>query len=152
MKRSVLIAVMLVVCPISLLAQGAAKAESASGTLKVLVTGLKTDKGEVYISLHNSEAMYSDSDAEPFRKLKLPIKDQKAEAIFENLPFGEYAIKLYHDRNSNGKMDKTLGIPNEDYAFSNNAIGAFGPAKYENAKFELKHAEMTMEIRIPTSE
>ena len=30
-----------------------------------------------------------------------------------------------------------FGIPSEDYGFSNNAKGTFGPPKYDDAKFNL---------------
>ena len=53
---------------------------------------------------------------------------------------GEYTIKIYHDENGNGIHDKNiLGIPKEDYAFSNNAVASIGPPDYEKAKFELKN-------------
>ena len=152
MKRRVLIAIMFVLLPAMMLAQEATKTETTTGTLTVVVTGLKSDKGEVRISLYNSETTYSNKEAEAFQKLKLPIKDKQAEAVFEKLPFGEYAIKLFHDKNSNGELDTTLGIPNEDYAFSNNARATFGPPTYEKAKFEFKAEQLTIEIKIPAEE
>jgi uncharacterized protein (DUF2141 family) len=152
MRRSVLIAAMFVLLPAVMFAQEATKTEPHTGTLTVLVTGLKNDKGEVRLALTNSEENYSSKDAKPYRGIKVPIKDKKAEGVFEKLPFGEYAIRLFHDKNSNGKLDTTLGIPNEDYAFSNNARGTFGPPKYEKAKFEFNKEQMTIEIKIRVNE
>jgi uncharacterized protein (DUF2141 family) len=38
------------------------------------------------------------------------------------LPAGDYAFAVYHDANGNGKLDRNgVGMPTEDYAFSNNA-------------------------------
>ena len=55
-------------------------------------------------------------------------------------------MKLFHDENENGELDTGfLGIPKEDYAFSNNASGVFGPPSYDKAKFELT-ADLTVEI------
>jgi uncharacterized protein (DUF2141 family) len=52
------------------------------------------------------------------------------------LPEGEYAVSLFVDENSNGKMDKNaIGIPTEAYGFSNDASGNFGPPSFEQAKF-----------------
>jgi uncharacterized protein (DUF2141 family) len=40
------------------------------------------------------------------------------------VPHGEYAIAVFVDVNGNGKMDKNfLGIPKEQYGFSNNVMG-----------------------------
>ncbi|UUZ49269.1 DUF2141 domain-containing protein [Massilia sp. B-10] len=63
--------------------------------------------------------------------------------MFKDLPEGEYAFAVYHDANANGQMDKNLlGIPTEDYAFNNNAVGKMGPPKFEAAKFALPaHAQ-----------
>lgn len=57
------------------------------------------------------------------------------------LPPGEYALSLYHDVNSNGKLDSNfIGIPKEPAVVSNNAPARFGPPKYRDAKFSLTEA------------
>jgi uncharacterized protein (DUF2141 family) len=152
MKSVVILLACLILLPGTILAQSASEPASATGTLTVLVTGLKSDKGEVRISLYNSKAAYSGKEGEAFRRAESAITEKQASATFESLPFGEYAIKLFHDRNSNDKLDKLFGIPSEDYAFSNNATGTFGPAKYKKAKFELNQGEMIIEIAIPVHE
>ena len=112
------------------------------------VDGFGSNDGKVMIALFNSEEGYSET-GENFKSIALEIKDRKCEWVIENLPFGEYAIKLYHDENSNGKMDRNmLGIPSEDYAFSNNATGNFGPAEYEDAKFIFNKAGQNHKITI----
>ena len=53
-----------------------------------------------------------------------------------------------HDLNGNGELDANfLGMPREPWAFSNNAVGRRGPAKWEDAKFEIS-ADTTLEIRL----
>jgi uncharacterized protein (DUF2141 family) len=53
------------------------------------------------------------------------------------LPHGEYAIAVFVDLNGNGKMDKNfLGIPKEQYGFSNNVMGRMAAPSFEQAKFE----------------
>jgi uncharacterized protein (DUF2141 family) len=70
-------------------------------------------------------------------------------AVFKNLPAGEYAFAVYHDANSNGKMDRNLlGIPSEDYAFSNNALGKMGPPSFEQARFSLPDAGATVRVSL----
>jgi uncharacterized protein (DUF2141 family) len=45
---------------------------------------------------------------------------------------------LYVDSNKNEKLDTNFfGIPKEQFGFSNNAKGRFGPPSFESASFEL---------------
>ena len=54
------------------------------------------------------------------------------------LPDGIYAIGLYVDSNNNEQLDTNFfGIPTEQFGFSNNAKGRFGPPSFESASFEL---------------
>ena len=113
-------------------------AAEKKGVLTVVVNGLKSSNGVVRIAVSNSKESYETKGAKAFKSSIVDIKNRKAEVVFDNIPFGEYAIKLIHDENSNGKMDTNfLGIPKEDYAFSNNARGTFGPPDYAKAKFDL---------------
>lgn len=158
MKRivSVVLACLLFASPIGVIAQDTEKIEQNAGTLTVVIVGLKSNNGDVKVSLLNSEESFLAKPKElkkmggPFRRAIAAIKDKKAEAVFEDVPFGEYAIKLFHDENGNGRMDKNfVGMPKEDRAVSNNARGKTGPPKYEDAKFEFNKEEMTIEITIP---
>ncbi len=69
---------------------------------------------------------------------KSPIKDNKCSFSFTNLNPGKYAIRYYHDANLNGKMETNLvGKPTENFGFSNNVIGKFGPPPFEKWLFEI---------------
>ena len=51
---------------------------------------------------------------------------------------GVYAISLFVDSNDNKVIDKNfLGIPTEQYGFSNDAIGFLGSPSFEDASFNL---------------
>ncbi len=46
-------------------------------------------------------------------------------------------------------MDKNLlGIPTEDYAFSNNALGKMGPPSFESAKLAIPAAGATVRVTL----
>lgn len=58
--------------------------------------------------------------------IKLIEKGTFLETI--ELPNGKYAIGLYIDSNENEKLDSNFfGIPTEQFGFSNNVLGRFGP-------------------------
>ena len=119
-----------------------------SGKFILTVIGFESNEGKAMIAIFNSEEDYSET-GEKFKSIALEIEDQKCEWIIDDLPYGEYAIKLFHDENGNGKMDRNmLGIPSEDYGFSNNASGSFGPADYEDAKFIFNTTGQQHEINL----
>jgi uncharacterized protein (DUF2141 family) len=119
-----------------------------TGKLTIVITGLENDDGEVLIALSDSRENY-ESDSEAYLGYKVKIKNGNAECTIAELPYGEYAIKLYHDENMDGELNSNfLGIPTEDYGFSNNASGTFGPADYDDAKFLFEQSDMTMNISV----
>jgi len=55
-----------------------------------------------------------------------------------NVPPGTWAVLAYQDENDNGKLDRNLiGIPSENYGFSRDAAGRFGPPKFDEAAIEV---------------
>ena len=67
------------------------------------------------------------------------IELKESHEFIINLPEGTYAIALFIDANENLKIDKNfLGIPKEQYGFSNNAMGKLSGPSFEQAKFRVK--------------
>ena len=55
------------------------------------------------------------------------------------IPAGNYAIGIFIDTNANEALDRNfLQIPTEQYGFSNNAKGRFGPPSFADAAFNLE--------------
>ena len=131
-----------------LVAQDSTKTTSKNnGNLILKITGFDSDEGYVMIALCNSQENYDMQP--PYIGTGAEIVEGKSQHIFENLPYGEYAIKCFHDENTNGKLDTNImGIPKESYGFSNNATGSFGPAKYEDAKFKFSKDSQVAEIEV----
>jgi uncharacterized protein (DUF2141 family) len=76
------------------------------------------------------------------------VRDKKAVWTVENLPFGDYAIKFYHDENGDNACNTNfLGIPSEGYGFSNNAKAFFGLPSFDKAKFTFDSTGMVVMIR-----
>lgn len=138
--------ILLLVTTIS--AQDTADTYRKTGDLIFIVSGLRNNNGQIRIALSDSKENYETKGAEAFREIIITIEAQKAKGVFKDIPLGEYAIKLIHDENGNGKIDTNIfGMPKEDCAFSNNACGIFGPPNYEKAKFTFTKS-MTMKITI----
>ncbi len=119
-----------------------------SGTLIVVVAGLKNISGNVQIGLFNSPESY-DGKEKKFNGAIVKVKNETVKWKVENVPFGEYAVKVFHDANGNDNLDTNFfGIPTESYGFSNDARGMFGPPSFEDAKFIFDKPEAEIEIKL----
>lgn len=125
-----------------------------AGLLTVQVNNIK-DGGEMHL------AIYDDADVfEKDRGDKGGAADGIIDGVIGNvqsgtvtyrfdLPDGTYAIGIFVDANDNNKMDKNfLGIPKEQYGFSNNAKARFGPPSFDDASFTLAgHQMLSIDLR-----
>ena len=120
--------------------------EESKSTVKVTITGLKTDDGDVKIDVFNNEegwlkkSVYSSA---------AKIQDKKCECTFENIPYGEYALFVYQDKNSNDELD-TLNkmIPTEPFGYSGIKQMLMGSAPFSKAKFSISSPETEMEVLV----
>jgi uncharacterized protein (DUF2141 family) len=108
-----------------------------TGTIDVEISGINDPKGLMSIGLYSDEKGFPD-DGKEYKGTDVKVTGQTVAYTFKNVPFGTYAIAIFHDTNSNGMLDKNfLGIPKEGCAFSNNVFGTFGPPDFKDTSFEL---------------
>jgi uncharacterized protein (DUF2141 family) len=118
------------------------------GKLTIIVTGFNDDTGNCRFALDNSKFVYEREDTVWIGKV-LPIINKKVIVVIDSLEYGEYAVRVFHDENKNEIIDTNiLGIPTEDYGYSNNASSWFGPPSWDRAKFIFDKPEMTIEIEV----
>ena len=68
---------------------------------------------------------------------------------FQEISPGTYAVKVFHDVNSNGELDKSwIGWPQEPYGFSNDAPVNTGPPPFKLAAIHVKEGQQTERIRL----
>lgn len=121
---------------------------SEKGTLNINISGFEDDKGDCWFALDNSKDVYESKDSVFIGKI-LPIINHCVYLKIDSLKYGYYAIKVFHDENSNGELDLNfLGIPTENYGYSNNASAWFGPPRWEKTRFLFHQSEMTIEISV----
>jgi len=133
------------IAAVALLAASAAGA--GTGTITVVVSGIENAKGTVLVQLANSKADY-ESDDDAFRFAKVKATGGPAEVVFADVPYGEYAVKAFHDENDNLKIDIGWRGPTERYGFSNGARGTFGPPGFDAAKFRLDAPALELKIAL----
>jgi len=117
-------------------------------TITVNISNISNTKGDILIGLYNSTSSFTTID-KVYKNGKIELSKQNIGSYtFKNIPDGTYAISLFHDENSNNKLDKNfLGIPKEGYGFSNNIRPAFRSATFEESKFKL-YRDISLTIRL----
>ena len=128
----------------------AAPAFAQSADNKVVLTfetGART--GMVMVALYDSASAFDGGSARPVAATAVSASGSRVVATFENLPAGDYAMKAFHDVNGDGEMNTNpFGMPVEPYAFSNNAVGNMGPARWSAAHFAVSgETAQTISIR-----
>ena len=113
--------------------------------LTINISG-QTKEGVLSLALYdNSEAFNNSVKGEKrseegiFTGIETFIDLKESHEFVINLPQGIYAIALFVDSNKNLKIDKNfLGIPKEQFGFSNNAMGKLSAPSFEQAKFSVE--------------
>lgn len=121
----------------------------SAATLTITISDIRENEGQVMIQVASCEKEFQSDGGLNSKAASLSQRGQAGEMTFQiSLPEGVYAAQVMHDLNGNGELDANfLGMPREPWAFSNNAVGRRGPAKWEDAKFEIS-ADTTLEIRL----
>ena len=103
--------------------------------LLVKVNGLSSQKGQLMVAIYDHAEHFPKHD-NALKQLIVKISSN-APSFYVTLPKNKkYAIAVYHDENTNRKLDKNfLGMPTEKYGFSNQARGVFGPPSFAEAAF-----------------
>ena len=118
-----------------------------SGALTVTLSGMKSDDGSLVYAIWSGPEGWLETNN--VGEGSVPVIDGRSEIHFESLPYGEYAISVYHDLNDNKKIDTGLfKIPKEPLGTSNDAKIRFGPPRYEDAAFILDQPELTIHIPV----
>ena len=120
-----------------------------TNVVHVEIGGLRNDKGQVVCALHASPDGFPKKSEKAIAHVHSSISDKQAVCEFSGIAPGTYAVSVFHDENSNGKLDTNfMGIPREGVGASNNARGHFGPPKFEDAAFRYAGGKLDLTITI----
>ena len=122
-------------------APGAAK-------LSIVVEGVRSDRGLMTASLYPG-----DKSQFLIKNGALKVWSVAAQAPATKMCIwlrgpGTYAVAVYHDANSNHKLDIGMFGPTEAYGFTNNPRIMFAKPSYDSVKFPAKAGETTVHIRL----
>lgn len=105
--------------------------------LTIEVQNIKVLEGNIRIGVFNRSEKFLKQGA-TFRTYVVPVDKTTQTIVIRDLPKGDYAFLLYHDENTDGKLNQNmLGIPIEPFGFSNNVRPKFAKPTFEECKFLL---------------
>ena len=103
----------------------------------VTVTGIDVEKGGlVKIGVYQEDGFPSVGKEIIGKDVK--VEESSITVSFDNIEDGVYAIAVFQDKDSDGRLNSNLfGAPTEIYGFSNNKYGKFGPPDFEIVSFKV---------------
>ena len=107
--------------------------ELSAGEIRILVSNIEEKRGTIHYGVYNNPELFPDESGKilgGFEEVSKVIKDG---LLIDDLEESNYAIAIFHDKNSNDKFDTFFSIPKEKFGFSNNARVFLGPPKFEDA-------------------
>jgi uncharacterized protein (DUF2141 family) len=120
---------------------------SQTVNINVTVRNLKEASGIMVFSLYNNETFFP-VEGKEFRKVPVPVQALTISHKFTGLQPGNYAVALFHDRNSDGICNLGLfGIPKEGFGFSNNFKPRWSAPEFKDCKITvLKDTDLTIDL------
>jgi len=120
---------------------------SQTYNLSITVTGIKNSEGEISIGLYNKKESFPHVD-EQYKVFFIEADKFSGIYTIKDLPKGEYAVAIFHDKNSD-KICNTnfLGIPKEGYGFSNNYKPRLSSPSFKDCKIDLSN-NMSITIKL----
>lgn len=121
-----------------------------AATLDLAVDNIKGQDGQLFIAVYRDQSSWLSPEKAAVTR-RVPVQASKVEQSFE-LPEGKYAVAIFHDRNSNGKLDMQWlpPSPGEPWVMSRNAQGKFGPPSFDDAVFSLpKNQKLELKLQDP---
>lgn len=106
-----------------------------AATIEIHVSGVDAGKGKISVAVCDAahflkQCVYSAS---------VPAKTSEQSIPITGVPPGTYAVMAYQDENENGELDRYFfGPPKENYGFSRDARGKFGPPSFDDAAIQVK--------------
>lgn len=123
---------------------GAAEA----GDLTIEILGARSEAGTLSIAVYDSAEGFMKEGHEA-AALRVRARGGAKRVTLVGVPAGDYAVAVFHDENGNQKLDTNLvGLPTEGTGFSRDAVGSFGPPKFDAARVAVESTPVLLPIKL----
>ena len=119
-----------------------------AANLTVHVQDVLPAGGTVRLGVYD-QASYPNDSAKPVASADVPAVPGETVVTLHNIPPGTYAIQVFQDVNSNGKMDTSwIGLPLEPFGFSLDAKPFLSKPPFDEVKFNLVAGENSQTLHL----
>ncbi len=121
---------------------------ASAAELVVDIENITTQRGRLAVFLYDSAAGWDAQNTPLARQRVEPDGSDRLRVRFDDLAPGRYAVMVLHDTDGNGKFDVgLLGIPKDDYGFSNNPI-VFRKPDFPKVAFDVPATGARIAVRL----
>lgn len=132
---------------VAMAAVAAASAQQGN-TISVPVEGLRNSQGSVRCGLFKGPEGFPKAGNQ-FRGVVVPVVNQQATCVFNDVPPGDYAVALFHAQQNETEMKTNfLGQPQEGYGFSRNPSTTFGAPAFHDAAYAYQGGSSTWPVKL----
>ncbi|MCX6265960.1 MAG: DUF2141 domain-containing protein [Bacteroidetes bacterium] len=126
---------------------GFSQTEKNTGPLTFHVTGFEDNSGQTILMLYRPE---DDVPKKPFIRINAEIVNRESVIPVKDLPCGDYAAIIVHDKNKNEIIDHKWGIPAEPLGYTNNWRLSLisGMPNFEKLKFHYSSSNKLILVRM----
>lgn len=122
------------------------KKTKSEGNITVTVTGIKQAKGQVVFMLFNQAEGFPKEIDKAFKKAYVKNFDDEATVTFYEVPFGDYAVSVFHDQNMDGEIKTNfIGMPKEPVGASN--LTKMGKPNFKKCLFKVNEGEVALKLK-----
>ena len=116
-------------------------------TLIVEIGRLRNARGVIHACLSRNPKYFPDCKGDPAALLR-SVPATTRELRFSGYSPGRYALTLFHDENSNQRLDTIVGIPREGFGFSRNPVVRMGAPKFDKVSIDLPSGVTHQSVRM----
>lgn len=110
-----------------------------TANLGVEISNIKSISGNIKLGIFDKAHSYR-TKSSPFLRTSKEVTDTILKYTFTDVPYGRYAIAVYHDENDDDTLNtRKLGIPIEGIGFSGKYSSRIKPPDFPMASFKLKY-------------
>lgn len=128
-------------------------ADAGPATLAIQIQGVQrggdSAAGTLNVGLFRAEDPFPE-EGKAWKGMKEAVTGAgRITVVFTDLPPGRYAIALFQDMDSNGKLDRNFfGAPVEPVGFSRNPDASWGAPDFEQAVFDVTNGNNELKITL----
>ena len=120
----------------------------ASGVELVIdIKGLKNATGQVLVGIYDDPERFPKKGKSLEHVVVPKITGNTAQATFENLSEGRYAVVVVHDEDMNHELTRDfMMMPEEGFGFSNDVEPFMGPPSFDEASIAVSDGDNRIKI------